>query len=83
MTASSLELKIVSLKEVVFHDYVDSVTLPTKTGEITVLPHHASLISELSKGTIKAKSDGSDRPFQINGGFMEVTNDSRLTILLD
>jgi len=80
--ADTIELKIVSLKEVVYDDYVDSVTLPTKVGEITVLPHHAPLISHLAKGTIRAKSAGQQKPFEIDGGFMEVTSDSRLTVLL-
>lgn len=83
MSKSELELKIVSLKEVVIHDYVDSVTLPTKAGEITVLPNHAPLISHLSKGTILAKTEGRQKPFEIEGGFMEVTGGSRLTILLN
>ncbi|MDO8624205.1 MAG: F0F1 ATP synthase subunit epsilon [bacterium] len=81
--SSELQLKIVSLREVVYNDYVDSVTLPTKSGEITVLPHHAPLISHLGKGTIHAKFEGKDKAFPIDGGFMEVTGDSRLTVLLD
>ena len=80
--SKELQLKIVSLKEVVYNDYVDSVTLPTKSGEITVLPNHAPLISHLASGTIRAKSAGQQKPFEIDGGFMEVTSDSRLTVLL-
>lgn len=82
MSKGELELKVISLKEVVFHDYVDSVTLPTKSGEITVLPNHAPLISHLAKGTIRAQSAGQQKPFDIVGGFMEVTPDSRLSVLL-
>lgn len=81
--SNELQLKIVSLKEVVYDDYVDSVTLPTRAGEITVLPNHTPLISHLAKGTIRAKLKGQQKPFEINGGFMEVTADSRLTVLLD
>lgn len=81
--SDTLQLKIVSLREVVYNDYVDSVTLPTKSGEITVLPNHVPLISHLAKGTIRAKFEGQQKPFEIDGGFMEVTSDSRLTILLD
>lgn len=77
-----LQLKIVSLKEVVYNDYVDSVTLPTKAGEITVLPHHVPLVSRLAKGTIRANFEGKPKTFEIDGGFMEVTADSRLTALL-
>lgn len=81
MAMESLDLNIVSLSKVVFHDYVDSVTLPTTSGEITVLPNHAPLISHLAKGAIRAKFEGQQKQFEIQGGFMEVTADSRLTIL--
>ncbi len=80
--ASELQLKIISLKEVVYNDYVDSVTLPTKSGEITVLPHHAPLISHLTKGTIRAKFEGQQKPFEIDSGFLEVRSGSRMTVLL-
>ena len=80
--SKELQLKIISLKEVVYNDYVDSVTLPTKAGEITVLPNHAPLISHLTKGSIRAKFEGKDKAFPIDGGFMEVTADSRLMVLL-
>lgn len=83
MSKGELELKIVSLKEVVYHDYLDSVTLPTTAGEITVLPNHASLISELTGGTIRARSGGTKRSFEIDGGFMEVSPNSRITVLLN
>lgn len=79
---AELQLKIVSLKEVVYNDYVDSVTLPTASGEITVLPNHAPLISHLAKGTILVRFEGKDTPFEIAGGFMEVSGDSRMTVLL-
>lgn len=85
MPKGELQLKIVSLKEVVYNDYVDFVTLPTKAGEITVLPNHAPLISHLAKGTIRVRRggfEGQQKPFEIDGGFMEVTPDSRLTVLL-
>lgn len=80
--SKELQIKIVSLKEVLFHDYVDAVTLPTMTGEITVLPNHVPLVSQLAKGTIHANFEGKSKVFEIDGGFMEVTSDSRLTVLL-
>lgn len=81
--SKELQLKIVSLKEVVYSNYVDSVTLPTKAGEITVLPNHVPLISHLATGTIRARFEGQQKSFDVNGGFMEVSPDSRLTVLLN
>ncbi len=80
--ADTLELKIVSLKEEVFHDYVDSVTLPTKDGEITVLPNHAALVSSLREGGIRVRMADKEENFPTRGGFLEVTGGSRLTVLL-
>ncbi len=83
MATGELELKIVSLQEVVHHDFVDSVTLPTTAGEITVLPNHAPLISELKSGAIRARANGAaEKSFPINGGFLEVASDNRLTVLV-
>lgn len=82
MARGELELKILSLREVVAHDYADSVTLPTTSGEITVLPNHTPLISALVSGTIRAKFKEGERSFAVQGGFVEVTPDSRLTVLL-
>lgn len=82
MMKGELQLKIVSLKEVVYNDYVDSVTLPTKAGEITVLPNHVPLISHLSKGAIRARFKGQQKSFEFDGGFMEISADNRLTVLL-
>ena len=79
---SELELKIISLKEVVKHDYVDSVTLPTTSGEITVLPNHAALISSLNEGSVRVRTAEKEELFETHGGFMETTSDSRLTVLL-
>ncbi len=83
MAKGELELKIVSLKEIVTHDYVDSVTLPTTAGEITVLPNHAPLISELAQGVIHARSEGKEKTYPIRNGFLEVDPQSRLTVLLN
>ena len=80
--SKELELKILSLQKVAFHDYVDSVTLPTTSGEITVLPNHAALISSLREGSIRARTAGKEESFEISGGFLEVTASSRLTVLL-
>ena len=83
MAKGELELKIISLKEVVYNDYVDSVTLPTAAGEITVLPHHAPLISELKGGAIRARANGAaEKTFPIDGGFIEVSHRNRLTVLI-
>ena len=40
-----INFKIATPERVVFKDEVDSITLPTVMGEITILPNHIPLIS--------------------------------------
>ncbi len=69
-------LKIITPEKKVFEELVDSVTLPTQDGEITVLPGHIPLISALTSGDIVARADSHEIPFAVVGGFIEVDRNS-------
>ena len=71
-----LRLKVITPEKLVFEELVDSVTLPTKNGEITILPDHISLISELASGDIVASIAGEHSPLAVVGGFIEVKNNN-------
>jgi F-type H+-transporting ATPase subunit epsilon len=60
---------------------VNSVTVPTSDGEITVLPRHAHLFSLLVEGIVKIKKDGSEDDLAIGGGYLE-TNGETVTVLV-
>ena len=47
-----LTLELITPDGPVFEGQVDSASLPTPDGEITVLPHHIPLITVVSPGTI-------------------------------
>jgi len=69
----TLEFKIATPERVVFEDKaVESITLPTKMGEITVLPDHLPLVSSLVSGEIKVKIGGKEISMAVSGGFIEV-----------
>lgn len=76
------QLQILSPTGEVFNDTVDEVTLPTKKGEISVLPHHVPLYSSVEEGTISIKRGGKHTVIAIIGGFLEVTSD-KVSILSD
>ena len=59
----------------------DSITLPSKSGEITILARHVPLFSLLVDGIIKIKNDGEERYFAIGGGYVE-TDGKSLTVLV-
>jgi F-type H+-transporting ATPase subunit epsilon len=67
-----LKLKIVTPERVVLEEEVDQVSMPTVLGEITVLPNHIPLVTELSSGDVVAVSSGELIPMAVVGGFVEV-----------
>ena len=69
-----LKLKIVTPEKLILEEEVESVTIPTKEGEITILPDHVPLIAPLASGDIVAIVNGEHLPMAIVGGFLEVKN---------
>lgn len=75
-----LQLKIVTPEKLISEEMVDFVTLPTKEGEITIMPSHIPLIAPLASGDIISFVNGEYVPIAVVGGFVEVkTNDKGLT----
>lgn len=77
-----LSLKITTPEGVVYDKDTDSVTLPTETGEITVLQNHIPLVSILAPGEIIARSGGKEEYLSVSTGFLEVRK-NQITILAD
>jgi len=76
-----LHLKIITPQKVVIDEKIDSISIPSAEGEITVLPHHENLFALLVEGIIKIKK-GSDEDFlSIGGGYLE-TDGETVTILV-
>lgn len=69
-----LQLKIVTPEKLILEELVEYVSLPTKEGEITILPNHIPLIAPLSSGDIVAFVSGEHLPIAVVGGFVEVKN---------
>ena len=61
---------------------VDSVTVPTTTGEIGVLPNHAPLISALRSGILTYTTKGATDKLVVSGGFVEVST-NQVSVLTD
>ena len=77
-----LKLEIVTPEKRVLEAEVDSVTVPTATGEAGILPNHASLISELKAGILTYSAKGATDQLAVTGGFVEV-NDNNVAVLAD
>lgn len=74
MAKDNFHLEVISPDGIQFTGEVESVTLPTLLGEITILPNHASLSTKLIEGEIKITSGGKITHIAVSGGFFEITN---------
>lgn len=77
-----LKLEIVTPEKKVLDETVDSVTVPTATGEIGVMPNHAPLISALKSGILTYSVKGTTDKLVVSGGFVEVSTD-QVSVLTD
>ncbi|MBV9240712.1 MAG: F0F1 ATP synthase subunit epsilon [Acidobacteria bacterium] len=77
-----LKLEIVTPEKRVLDAEVDSVTVPTASGEAGILPNHAPLVSALKPGVLAYTVKGSTDCIAVSGGFVEVNND-KVAILVD
>ena len=76
------QLQIITPEQKVFDDQVDEVTVPTLSGQISILPHHVNLLSQVVGGELFITKDNKRQPFAVTGGFLEVNNNT-VIILAD
>ncbi len=77
-----LKLEIVTPEKRVLDAEVDSVTVPTASGEAGILQSHAPLISALKPGVLSYAVKGATDKLAISGGFVEVNSDT-VSVLVD
>ena len=77
-----LKLEIVTPERKVFDETVDSVTVPTASGEAGILPNHAPLISALKPGILSYTNKGTTERLAVAGGFVEVSS-NKVSVLTD
>lgn len=82
MATKTLHLKLITPVKTVFEQDVDSVSIPTRLGQITVLPTHDELVSIIEPGELIVRHAGKESPLAIAGGIVEVF-DNTLAILAD
>jgi F-type H+-transporting ATPase subunit epsilon len=83
MKSSSLHLKIATPDRIVYDDVIDRVTIPTQSGEITVLPFHIPMISVVKPGELRIVKDSVVLPHYVAGGTLEIRPDNTIVLLAD
>ncbi len=84
---TKLHLKLITPERTVLDEEVASLTCPTESGEITILPNHTPLVATLTSGELIAKSssDKNAEPHFVHvaGGFIEIRPNNEIVILAD
>ncbi len=78
-----LKFKIATPEKVVYEDEIRQVSIPTMSGEITVLPNHIPLVSVIKAGELKIVDKDGEHPIAIAGGFLEIKGNNEIVILVD
>ncbi len=78
-----LHLSIVTPERIVYEDEVDSVSVMTDMGEVTVLPDHIPLVANLRAGELTLRKDGAVQYLVASTGFLEVRPGNKLIVLAD
>lgn len=77
-----LRLEIVTPEKRVFDAEVESVTVPTASGEAGIFPNHAPLVSALKPGILSYSQKGTSEKLAVSGGFVEVSA-NKVSVLAD
>jgi len=81
--SNTIKFEIVTPERTVMKDTITQVTVPTKDGEITVLPKHIPLVASLMPGVIELVTDSGEKNIiAVSGGFVEVLK-NKVVILAD
>jgi len=80
---STIHFKIATPEKVVYENDVFQVSIPTTTGQITILPNHSPLVSIIQSGELKAIDANGEQLLAVAGGFLEVRANGEVIILAD
>ncbi len=75
-----MRLYIYSLDKILYEGDADVLTVPSETGELSILPHHAPIVTTLKSGKVMIRSKDGHQNIPIQSGFAQINQDQ--TILL-
>lgn len=78
----TLHIKVVTPEKEILSEEADEVIVPTVGGELSILPQHVALLTQLAPGELQIKRGGRAEHLVVVGGFLEVGNNT-VTVLAD
>ncbi|MBI4138848.1 ATP synthase F1 subunit epsilon [Candidatus Uhrbacteria bacterium] len=78
-----IHFELITPERVMYRQEISQLTIPTTTGEITILPNHLPLVTALSPGIARITVGGRTEEIAVAGGLVTVEKGSRVRILAD
>jgi len=72
--AMTIRLEIATPEAMVYADDIEMVTLPGVEGEMTILPQHVRLMTQIVPGEMMVRKNGHEDFLAVGEGLVEVTN---------
>ena len=77
-----MKLTLTTPERKTFEGEIDQVTLPTAQGQITILPNHMSIVTQLEPGELVVKQGQKESNLATGFGFAEITG-KQVSVLTD
>ena len=77
-----MNIEIVTPEARVYEDTIDSVVMPTTSGEIDILPGHIPIVTEIMAGELIVSQSGKRQSLAISKGFVQCVGD-KISILAE
>ncbi|EJF87694.1 F0F1 ATP synthase subunit epsilon [Bartonella rattimassiliensis] len=65
--------ELVSPEKIVLSEQVLSVVLPSASGSLTVMAHHAPLVASIELGSVRVRTSLGEKLFAVYGGVANIT----------
>jgi len=82
-STTQLKLSIVSQEKAMLSVDVDSITAETSQGEVTILPGHIPLFSQLVTGVLVYRQAKEEHSIVVSKGFLDVAPYNEVTVMVD
>ena len=76
-----MDVQIITPDKSLYKGQADLITVPSSSGSIGILNHHAPLVSSLKKGEIKIVLNEKEEFFKIEGGVIEVSQNKVIVLV--
>lgn len=76
-------LQVVSQERQLLTEKVDSLTIPTTSGEVTILADHSPLFSKVASGIMLYRQGKDEHALVVSKGFLDVASNHIVTVLVD